>query len=245
MADELVVVSQPDRPAGRRLQLRSTPVTAYAREHGIRVLTPHRLRSAEAREALAEFAPDGWCWWPTASSSRRTCSTSSAAAAQRASVVAAAPPGRRTRRRNHPRRRSGGRRDSHGDDGRAGRRAHRRALGGSAHRSGDDARAGDCARGPERGGRPTRARALGRRPIEVEPQADRDATLVRPFTRADGWIDWRRPAVEIDRRCARSSPGPARGRRSTGAASTSGGPVRCPGSTTCQSAPCCRARSRA
>ena len=59
MADELVVVSQPDRPAGRRLQLRSTPVTAYAREHGIRVLTPHRLRSAEAREALAEFAPDG------------------------------------------------------------------------------------------------------------------------------------------------------------------------------------------
>ena len=59
MADELVVVSQPDRPAGRRLQLRSTPVTAYAREHGIRVLTPHRLRSAEAREALAEFRPDG------------------------------------------------------------------------------------------------------------------------------------------------------------------------------------------
>ena len=44
-ADDLVVVSQPDRPAGRRLQLRATPVAALARERGIPVMTPHRLRS--------------------------------------------------------------------------------------------------------------------------------------------------------------------------------------------------------
>ncbi|MGQ0607910.1 MAG: methionyl-tRNA formyltransferase [Chloroflexota bacterium] len=59
MADDLVVLSQPDRPAGRRLQLRATPVTAFAREHGVPVMTPTRLRSPEARDALRAFAPDG------------------------------------------------------------------------------------------------------------------------------------------------------------------------------------------
>ena len=58
-ADDLVVVSQPDRPAGRRLQLRATPVAALARERGIPVMTPHRLRSDEARRALRDYAPDG------------------------------------------------------------------------------------------------------------------------------------------------------------------------------------------
>ncbi|MGH2381343.1 MAG: methionyl-tRNA formyltransferase, partial [Candidatus Limnocylindria bacterium] len=59
LADDLVVISQPDRPAGRRLQLRATPVTAFAREHGIPVMTPNRLRSSEARDALRAYAPDG------------------------------------------------------------------------------------------------------------------------------------------------------------------------------------------
>ena len=58
-ADDLIVISQPDRPAGRRRQLRATPVTAFAREHGIPVLTPHRLRSDEATDALRTYAPDG------------------------------------------------------------------------------------------------------------------------------------------------------------------------------------------
>ena len=58
-ADELLVISQPDRPAGRRLQLRATPVTAFAREHDIRVSTPARLRSDEARETLRAYRPDG------------------------------------------------------------------------------------------------------------------------------------------------------------------------------------------
>lgn len=59
MADRLLVVSQPDRPAGRRLQMRATPVTAFAREHGLRVVTPARLRSPEGRDALRNFGPDG------------------------------------------------------------------------------------------------------------------------------------------------------------------------------------------
>ncbi|HEX7197562.1 MAG TPA: formyltransferase family protein, partial [Candidatus Limnocylindria bacterium] len=59
VADELIVLSQPDRPAGRRLHLRATPVASYAREHGIPVLTPHRLRSGDAADSLRAFAPDG------------------------------------------------------------------------------------------------------------------------------------------------------------------------------------------
>ncbi|MBW3612758.1 MAG: methionyl-tRNA formyltransferase [Chloroflexi bacterium] len=59
MADEMLVISQPDRPAGRRLRMRAAPIAAYAREHGMRVLAPGRLRSDEAREALRAFRPDG------------------------------------------------------------------------------------------------------------------------------------------------------------------------------------------
>ena len=59
LADELLVVSQPDRPAGRRLRMRATPVAAHARERALRVITPERLRSDEAHADLRSFAPDG------------------------------------------------------------------------------------------------------------------------------------------------------------------------------------------
>jgi methionyl-tRNA formyltransferase len=59
MADALLVVSQPDRPAGRRLRLRAAPIAGHARERGLRVVTPERLRSAEAHRLLCDFAPDG------------------------------------------------------------------------------------------------------------------------------------------------------------------------------------------
>lgn len=59
LADDVLVISQPDRPAGRRLQMRATPVTTYAREHGIRASTPARLRSDDARETLRSYRPDG------------------------------------------------------------------------------------------------------------------------------------------------------------------------------------------
>ena len=58
-ADELLIVSQPDRPAGRRLQLRATPVAAWGREHGVRVVTPTRVRSDESRRLIEDFRPDG------------------------------------------------------------------------------------------------------------------------------------------------------------------------------------------
>ncbi len=59
LADDLLVVSAPDRPAGRHLRLRSSPVAAAARELGLRLETPRRLRSDEGRAILDGFAPDG------------------------------------------------------------------------------------------------------------------------------------------------------------------------------------------
>jgi hypothetical protein len=52
------VLSQPDRPAGRRRRLTATPVRAYADEHAIPVQTPESLRTAEAVAAVAALRPD-------------------------------------------------------------------------------------------------------------------------------------------------------------------------------------------
>ena len=59
LSDELLVISQPDRPAGRGLQTRQSPIAAWAREHDLAVATPRRLRSDEGRAILRRYAPDG------------------------------------------------------------------------------------------------------------------------------------------------------------------------------------------
>ena len=35
--------------------------------------------------------------------------------------------------------------------------------------------------------------------LRARPQSDRGATLTRPLTKADGWMDWSRPAAELER----------------------------------------------
>lgn len=52
------VVSQPDRPQGRKRLLVPTPVKAAAEELGIPVLQPERVRRPEAVEAIAAHRPD-------------------------------------------------------------------------------------------------------------------------------------------------------------------------------------------
>jgi methionyl-tRNA formyltransferase len=52
------VVSQPDRPQGRKRLLAPTPVKAAAEELGIPVLQPERVRRPEAVEAIAAYKPD-------------------------------------------------------------------------------------------------------------------------------------------------------------------------------------------
>lgn len=59
LSDELLIISQPDRPAGRRLEQRASPVAAFARRHGLRLETPPRLRSPEGHRLLHAFKPDG------------------------------------------------------------------------------------------------------------------------------------------------------------------------------------------
>ena len=59
LADEILVVSQPDRPAGRGLRTRPSPIAGVARERGLALATPARLRSDEGRSALRGFGPHG------------------------------------------------------------------------------------------------------------------------------------------------------------------------------------------
>lgn len=61
-----LVLTQPDRPAGRGMKLQASPVKAFAAEHGIRVVQPRSLRldgkypddAQAARQALLEARPD-------------------------------------------------------------------------------------------------------------------------------------------------------------------------------------------
>ncbi len=54
----VAVVSQPDRPKGRKKLLAPTPVKEAALQRGIPVLQPQRMRSPEAVAELAAYKPD-------------------------------------------------------------------------------------------------------------------------------------------------------------------------------------------
>ena len=52
------VVTQPDRPAGRRSLLRPPPLKVAAEGHGLAVFQPRTLRSEESMVQLTEWAPE-------------------------------------------------------------------------------------------------------------------------------------------------------------------------------------------
>jgi len=56
--DVVAVVTQPDRPQGRKRVLTPTPVKEVALEYGLPVLQPQRMRSPEAVAELATYKPD-------------------------------------------------------------------------------------------------------------------------------------------------------------------------------------------
>lgn len=56
--DVVGVVTQPDRPQGRRLQVAACPARVYAERAGLAVVAPERIRSAEAQAAIAAWRPD-------------------------------------------------------------------------------------------------------------------------------------------------------------------------------------------
>ena len=49
------VVSQPDRPAGRKLELKPSPVKVLAQAHGLRILTPEKIGDASVMEQIATW----------------------------------------------------------------------------------------------------------------------------------------------------------------------------------------------
>lgn len=59
LTDELLVISMPDRPAGRGLKPRPSPVAEAARARALNLATPARLRSDEGQSVIRDFEPDG------------------------------------------------------------------------------------------------------------------------------------------------------------------------------------------
>lgn len=209
LCDDLLVISQPDRPAGRGLRTRPSPIAAWARERDVRVETPRRLRSAEGKDLLRAFAPDGLLL---------------------AAYGQLVPDdllglGRRLPLNVHP---------SLLPRHRGAAPVASTILSGDAV-----AGVSLMVMIPELDAGPIVAQwpvpLTGREttpeleaslallaadvvPPELErwaagamttrPQDEGEATLIRPFRRADGWIDWRQSAVAIDRRVRALQPWP-------------------------------------
>ena len=54
-----LVLTQPDRPAGRKMELQAPPVKRFAMEHGLEVWQPERIKNNEAlRGRLEALRPD-------------------------------------------------------------------------------------------------------------------------------------------------------------------------------------------
>jgi methionyl-tRNA formyltransferase len=54
----VLVVTQPSRPVGRGHRLQDPPVAVWAREHGLEVAQPERVRSPAFLDTVAALAPD-------------------------------------------------------------------------------------------------------------------------------------------------------------------------------------------
>jgi len=54
----VAVLTQPDRPAGRGMQLRPSPVKELALQHGLTVLQPTSLKNAEIQQQLLHYQAD-------------------------------------------------------------------------------------------------------------------------------------------------------------------------------------------
>ena len=208
-ADDLLVISQPDRPAGRRLQLRSTPITAFAREHGARVATPARLRSDEGRETLRAFAPDGLLLVaygqlvpsdlleigtrPPLNVHPSLLPRHRGAAPVAGTIRAGDAEGGVTLMVMTPELDAG-----------PVVAQWPVALSGRETTPELESRLADLAAEVV----PAELDRWAAGETDATPQDEARATHVHPFSRADGWIDWRAPAIEIDRQVRALQPWP-------------------------------------
>jgi methionyl-tRNA formyltransferase len=208
-ADDVVVVTQPDRPAGRRLQLRASPIASFARGRGIEVVSPHRIRSDEARSTLAAWRPDGLLLAAYGQIVPRDVLALSArpplnvhpsllprhrgAAPVAGTILAGDPEGGVTLMVMV-------------EELDAGPvvAQWRVPLVGRETTPELEAQLAELAASVV----PGELDRWAAGELDPVPQDDRLATYVRQFTRANGWIDWRRPAVEIDRQVRALQPWP-------------------------------------
>ena len=56
--DIVAVLTQPDRPSGRGLQLKASPVKQLAAQEGLTVLQPQSLKNAEIQQQLGKLDAD-------------------------------------------------------------------------------------------------------------------------------------------------------------------------------------------
>lgn len=209
LADELLVISQPDRPAGRKLRSRATPVGERARELGLRLETPDRLRSEEGRRIVRAFAPDGLVL--AAYGQVVPGDLLSAAPRQPLNVHPSLLPLHRGAAPVAGTILAG---DAEGGVSLMVMTEHLDAgpivaqwplpLSGREETPELEARLADLA--AERV--PALLERWATEELPSRPQDEAQATMVKPFRREDGWIDWRRSAVEIDRQVRALQPWP-------------------------------------
>ena len=209
LCDELLVISQPDRPAGRGLRSRPSPITAWARENGLRVETPRRLRSGEGRDLLRGYAPDGLLLAaygqlvpddllalgrrPPLNVHPSLLPRHRGAAPVASTILAGDPVAGVTLMVMTPALDTGpivaqwqvpltGRETTPELEASL-------ALAAAAEV-------------------PPELERWASGALATRPQDEREATLIRPFRRVDGWIDWQQSAVDIDRRVRALQPWP-------------------------------------
>ena len=209
ITDDLLVVSQPDRPAGRGMRSRPSPVSARAREAGLRVETPRRLRSDEARDLLTAWAPDGLLLVaygqlvpehllslaprPPLNVHPSLLPRHRGAAPVAATILAGDAEGGLTLMVMEPRL----------DAGPIVAQWPVPLTGRETTPELEDRLAVLAAEVV-----PPELERWAAGSIEPRPQDEKGATLIRPFTREDGHIDWRRSSIELDRQVRALQPWP-------------------------------------
>ena len=209
LCDELLVVSQPDRPAGRGLRSRPSPIAAWARENGLPVETPPRLRSAEGRDLLRGYAPDGLLLAaygqlipddllelarrPPLNVHPSLLPWHRGAAPVASTILAGDPVAGVTLMVMTPALDSGPI-VAQWQVPLTGRETTPELEASLALVAAAEV--------------PAELERWASGALATRPQDEREATLIRPFRRVDGWIDWQQGAVEIDRRVRALQPWP-------------------------------------
>ena len=209
LTDALLVVSQPDRPAGRGLQSRPSAIAAWARERGLPVETPRRLRSDEGRAGLARFEPDGLLLVahgqmvpdevlamgqrPPLNVHPSLLPRHRGAAPVASTILAGDPAGGVTLMVMTP-------------ELDAGPIVAQWpvTLTGRETTPELEARLSELTAEVV----PPQLKRWATGALETEPQDAKQATLIRPFRRADGWLDWRKSAELLDRQVRALQPWP-------------------------------------